>query len=197
MSIKLNIGCGGDLKPDYINIDMHEKQFISERYGTELNKTIPIYNYNIFDLPYESNSVDEILCFAMLEHLSFENEGKFLKEVKRILKKDGIFIFTVPDIEKTFRQWLEAKDEFKDFYRTGTDEHWFGQGDRNINTRWGYLTAVIFGNQNGEGQFHRNAYTVSKIQQILHILDFTEQEISFFEFKNTKTQMIRCKCSKN
>ena len=195
--LKLNIGCGGDLREGYVNIDMHTKDDIVKRYGAELNESLKIHAYDIFNLPYEDNTVDEILCLGMMEHLSFVDEGLLFKEIKRILKSGGTYFFTVPNFEVACKQFLEAKDDFKDFYRIGTDEHWFGQGNRNTKNRWGYLTCVFFGNQDGDGQFHRNAYTTEKIRSILKMLDFTEDSMTFPRWKDTDTWMIHCRCHKN
>jgi ubiquinone/menaquinone biosynthesis C-methylase UbiE len=45
-------------------------------------------------LPFENNFFDEVYCYEVLEHV--ENLQKVLSEVKRILKKRGKFILTVP-----------------------------------------------------------------------------------------------------
>lgn len=193
--IRLNVGAGGDLRENYVNIDRHTKEEIETRYGWKLPENIDIQDLDIFNLPYENSTVDEVMCLGFMEHLSFEEEGRFCKEVKRVLKPGGVFHFTVPDFDNLCRQFLEAKDDFKDFYQLRTDEHWFGQGNRNMNNKWGYLTAFFFGNQYGEGQFHKNAYTKKKIESIMQILGFS-CEITTFYFKNTDALMLECKATK-
>lgn len=178
--IKLHIGCGLCLKEDYINIDSETKDEILKRYQGSDNiifknyqeQNIEIFNYDIFNLPFIDNSVDEILCSAFLEHLDFIEERKFFYEVKRILKKGGLFKFSVPDFEWIVKKWIGAKENWKDFWYTDKGEYWFGHGDRNMNSRWGYLTAAIFGNQGSRGQYHKNAFTRKKIEKILDHLDF-------------------------
>lgn len=194
--MKLHIGCGSDLKQGYVNIDVHSKEDISHRYKRELPPDIPIFNYDIFHLPFDNCSVDEVICLGMLEHLSFVDEGRFFREMQRVLKPGGTFHFSVPDFEVACKQFLEAKDDFKGFYKVGVEEDWFGQGNRDMSQRWGYLTAVFFGNQNGQGQFHRNAYTVGKIRSILRLMCFVEDEITFPKWGGTDTYMIDCKCHK-
>ena len=134
-------------------------------------------------MPYENNTVNEILCNAFLEHLDFVEERKFFFEVKRILKPEGIFNFSVPDFEWLIKKWIQANDEWKDFYYTDQGEHWFGQKNRNMDTRWGYLIAAIFGNQNGLGQYHKNAFTKQKIEMILEKIDFKIVEIKESYYK--------------
>src|SRR3990167_5927036 len=120
--IRLNVGCGGDLLENYVNIDRHTKKEIEARYGRKLSENIVVQDLDIFNLPHKDGTVDEVLCLGFLEHLSFEEEGRFLKEVERVLKKGGVFHFTVPDFDNLCRQWLEAKDDFKEFYQLRTDE---------------------------------------------------------------------------
>lgn len=46
-------------------------------------------------LPLDSSSVDVVVSFETIEHLP--DQKKFIKEVKRILKPDGIFIVSTPN----------------------------------------------------------------------------------------------------
>ena len=88
----------------------------------------------------------------------------------------------------------------KDFFRNDDEAiaqcHWFGQYSYGTDNRWGYLTAAIFGPQNGEGQFHKNAYTVSKIKAICRKLEFLEPEITNFYWKGDRDLMIRVRATK-
>ena len=199
--IKLNLGCGGRPLPGYINIDMNSIEELKARYPQQIfPDNIEIYNYDIFILPYSDSSVTEIRADSLIEHLSFIEEPKFFHEVKRILRSGGIFQFSTPDFEETIKLWLAAKDEWKDFYRNDpeaiTSQHWFGQYSYSTQNRWGYLMAMIFGSQNGEGQFHKNAYTISKIRAILKYLEFEELEISHFRWKDDRDLMIRVRAVK-
>lgn len=192
--IRLHVGCGPNLLDGYINIDVDTKQQIKERYGFPKNledSLLSVFQYDIFNLPFENNSVDEILCEAFMEHLSFEEEKNFFKETKRVLKTGGKLTFTVPDFDEMAKLWLNAEDNFLDFYQVGTTEHWFGNYNRNLENKWGYLTAHIYGNQNGQGQFHKNAYTVKKIAMLLNMINFS-YNLYFEKFKDTKIKMIRC-----
>jgi len=191
MSIRLNIGCGPDVRKDYVNIDLDTREQIEARYNIALDKDIEIVQYDVLNLPYVSDTVDEVMCLGFVEHLSFEEEGRFFKEMRRVIKPGGKFIFTTMDFDVMIDAWRNAKDDFVDFYQVGQKEHWFGQGDRNIKNKWGYLVASFFGNQNGQGQFHKNAFTEAKIYKIMEMLGF-RSEISFFKFKGTDIDMILC-----
>lgn len=80
--IRLNLGCGGDRREGYINIDYLPK--------TKPDIIADLDQY----LPWQDNSIDEILCINILEHL--KNPVQFLIECHRILKPGAKLIFRVP-----------------------------------------------------------------------------------------------------
>ena len=148
--IKLNLGCGGRPLTGYINIDLDTLDELKARYPSEtFPQDIEVCRYDIFNLPFPDNSVDEIRADSLLEHLSFLEESKLFYEMKRVLRVGGDLIFSVPDFEDTVKLWLAARDEWKDFFRNDPDavacQHWFGQYSYSTESRWGYLTASIFG----------------------------------------------------
>ena len=187
--------------PGYINIDLDTLEQLKARYpGTEFPEGVQVYQYDIFNLPYQDGSVDEIRADSLLEHQSFLDEPKLFMEVQRTLKPGGVFVFSVPDFEDTVRLWLNAKDEWKDFYRNDPEaiasQHWFGQYSYSTESRWGYLTASIFGPQNSPGQFHKNCYTEGKVCAILDRIGFEEPEITRFRWKEDRNLMLLVKAKK-
>ena len=195
LEIRLNLGCGGRPLPGYINVDLDSLDELKARYPQqEFPEDIEIHNFSIFHLPFADEGVTEVRADSIIEHLSFAEEPRFFYEVKRVLRPGGIFHFSTTDFEEIAQLWLAAKDEWKDFYRNDPEaianEHWFGQYSYSMDNRWGYLTASIFGSQNGPGQFHKNCYTVGKIRTILKRLEFEELEISHFLWKGDRDPMI-------
>ena len=95
----VDIGCG----IGSITIDMARQNPDSEVYGIEItdgltkqcemnSKMFQTTNMkfktgNIYDLPFEDNSVDTATCFFMLHHL--EDIPRALAEVKRVLREGG------------------------------------------------------------------------------------------------------------
>jgi predicted SAM-dependent methyltransferase len=194
--LKLNLGCASRPLKGYINIDLDSIEAIKQRYpNIKIDDSIKVFQYDIFNLPFEDSSISEVLCESMLEHLSFLEEKKFFIEMQRVLKIGGQLIFSVPDFEDTVKKWLAAEDNWKDFYRNDPEaisqQHWFGQYSYATNNRWGYLTASIFGPQNSEGQFHKNCYTHKKIKAMLSKLSFRIDDLTFFRWKDDRDQMIK------
>ena len=143
-------------------------------------------------MPIKDNSVDEIRSDCLFEHLNFKEEKKAFYEVKRVLKKGGVFHLLVPDFDDLVKSWLKAKDDWKDWYRDDDEaieqQHWFGNYEYSYKNKWGYLTASIFGSQKGDGQYHKNCYTKAKLLAIFKKLDFEvcSQEIYVWPRGNAK-----------
>ncbi|MDB2690607.1 methyltransferase domain-containing protein [Planktomarina temperata] len=193
--LKLNLGCAGRPIPGYVNIDLDDVEAMRERYpNMEITDDIKIYQYDIFNLPYENETVDEIKSDAFLEHLSFKEEKMFFLEAKRVLKRGGLLKFSVPDFEAVVRLWLEAEDNWLDFYRDDEEAirqtHWFGTYSYEMKNRWGYLIASIFGPQHGEGQFHKNAYTKNKIENMCSFLGLRILVLQEYRWKGNRDFML-------
>ena len=80
--MKLNVGCGNDIKKGWINLDI-----------APVNGVDVVHNIENLPLPFDSNVFDEILCRNILEHVEYI---PVLKELNRILKEGGSLVITVP-----------------------------------------------------------------------------------------------------
>lgn len=80
--MRLNIGCGKDIKKDWINLDIVK------------NKGIDIvHDLNDLPLPFDNNTFDYILCQDILEHVNFV---PLINEIHRMLKQKGKLEIRVP-----------------------------------------------------------------------------------------------------
>lgn len=193
--IRLNLGCGGRPLSNYINVDMDTLEQIRLRYPNQtFSDDIVVVQYDIFNLPYEDNSVDEIRSEGLIEHLPFIDEPRFFYEVARILKPNGTLYLSTVDFEMAAKQWLAAEDDWKDFYRNDEEsifgQHWFGTHTYKPTNRWGYLTATIYGSQNGAGQFHTNCYSKSKLYSICRKIGLEVISIDQFQWKGDRDYML-------
>lgn len=73
---KLNIGCGKDYRPGYVNVDLNRA--VRADVYCDLNKK----------LPFKENEFDYILLDNVLEHIHPDRYFNFLRELSRI-SKDG------------------------------------------------------------------------------------------------------------
>lgn len=97
----LDLGCGNgryyelfkNKEIDYIGVDSSEKlvNIAKEKYPA-----VKFQAEDALNLPFPDNHFDKIYSIAVLHHIpSKELRMEFLKESKRVLKKDGILILTV------------------------------------------------------------------------------------------------------
>jgi len=84
MKTKLNLGCGADYRPGWINVD-HPRAVTRKDVAHDLDKC---------PWPFADGSADEIYMGSTLEHLTFPDEK--VREVWRLLKPGGVFYGTVP-----------------------------------------------------------------------------------------------------
>lgn len=99
--IKLNLGCGNDIKDGYINID---------RYNNTGNVDM---SADIGNLPFENESVDEIYTSHVFEHIPINEIYGVVEEWKRVLKPNGDLILRLPNLEHEINIWLNTPDEDK------------------------------------------------------------------------------------
>lgn len=93
-AIRLNLGCGMYQMPGFINVDDRES-------------VKPDLWADAMDLPYEAESVDEIYCGHMLEHLTWEEGQRALKHWLSILKPGGEIRVVVPNFDVLARRYLD------------------------------------------------------------------------------------------
>ncbi len=74
--VKLNLGCGKDIKEGWINVDINPRK-----------ENVIKANFNELPLMWEDNSIDEIYCGHLLIYL--EDPMKFLYELHRICRPDA------------------------------------------------------------------------------------------------------------
>ena len=199
--LRLNLGCASRLLEGYINIDSDSLDSIIKRYpNKEINTNIDFLQANFFDLDIANESVDEIRADSLIEHLSFKEEKLFFETCKRLLKPGGLLYIETPDFEWTVKTWLDASDDWKEFYRDDKEAiektHWFGTYSYGFDNRWGYIIASIFGPQNGEGQFHKNAFTEQKFLSIFDQIGFSEVKINRYRWKGNRDLMLQVSAHK-
>jgi SAM-dependent methyltransferase len=79
---RLNLGCGRDIRPGYVNLD-----------AADLPGVDVVHDAERLPLPFEDESFEEVLCNSILEHLDFI---PVLRDLHRILRPGGRLIVTGP-----------------------------------------------------------------------------------------------------
>ncbi len=86
MSKKLNVGCGRNILPDWINLDCAALSGVDVVYDLERCATDP--------LPLEEESVDEFLLSHVIEHL--HHTLPLMQELHRVAKPGAKAVIRVP-----------------------------------------------------------------------------------------------------
>ena len=67
--------------------------------GVDPNYSSPhVRQASLLDLPFEAGSFDRALCLDVLEHLTYEEQPRALRELHRVLKADGELLVSVPNL---------------------------------------------------------------------------------------------------
>lgn len=119
----LDVGCG-DLKidPSMLGVDA---------YLEAPHVNVKAY---MWDMPFEDNSIDGIICMMALEHVSKFQVMPTLVEFNRVLKPGAKFIILVPDLVWVMEQFI-----------------------KNPNPEW--EMDMLFGVQTHEGEYHKTGFT--------------------------------------
>ena len=182
--IKLNLSYEPVLIKGYINIGMKPIKQLQEEYPNQnFDKDVIIKEWDIANLPLESESVDEIRAVKFFEYLTPQQEQIAFYEIARVLKHNAVFDISVPDFDQIMQFWLTFQDDEEDWLNLKEgivkSEHWFGTYEFSYRHKWGYLLACIFGNHNKSKQYHKNCYTTNKLLKIFKTIGFDTAHQTF------------------
>ncbi len=110
--LKLNLGCGRNVLPRFVNIDTSPSVLLNRwPFAKKILFSIGLINREQFattwrpnimwrevsrGLPYPDNSVDKIYSSHLLEHLEQRRGEVLLREMCRVLKVGGFFAWSSP-----------------------------------------------------------------------------------------------------
>lgn len=146
--MKLNLGCGDDIREGYINID-----------GDPNNKNADLI-LDCKDLSnFKKNSVTVIEADHFFEHIYFPEAEKFIAECYRVLKKDGYVELEMPNIKRCCELYLSNEPEARRLALVGfygfIPDYWNEEG---LNTF----------------QTHKFGWDMKNIKRVAHKTGFKE-----------------------
>lgn len=165
----LNLGSGVSLADaPFINVDnffsledLKKGQKIKKGpfKNARVTKDTKFVRADICDLPFEDNFADYIECNDVIEHQPMKMVGVFLKEIYRVLKPGGKLGLSTTNFDELARLWTlnVTGSKFE------TTEDW---------ERYITLSQVIYGNQAGDGEFHKVAFNPTTIAYHLQVAGF-------------------------
>lgn len=103
--LKLNLGAGENRIEGYISID-NEKS----------TKPDLLHDFIKQPLPYKSKTVDEVIFFHCIEHISKRFHKLILHEVQRVLKPGGVLLVSYPEFAVCVQHWLDNYRGMRKFW---------------------------------------------------------------------------------
>ena len=94
-------GYGSDLlskvASSVIGVDISEEVIRNAKVKYKDDTNLTFQCSTVTELPVEDHSIDVVVSFETIEHVSAGDQELFFKEIKRVLKDDGILIMSSPD----------------------------------------------------------------------------------------------------
>jgi predicted SAM-dependent methyltransferase len=160
--MKLNLGCGSDIRPGYVNVDFRLLP------GVDL-----VVDLSAFPWGFEDGSAEEVLLLDFLEHFPYSQTRRIMLECHRVLHEDGRVVIQAPDA-KILGAVLSGRGRYQ-CNRCGewmwgiTSEEWTercpkcGQGEDDA-----FEAAMMrmYGGQDHQGNFHQTCFTSDSLARL-------------------------------
>lgn len=147
-NLRLNLGCGSNVKVGWINIDLFPKE-------ADLHLDLRE------NFPFRDESVSFVYCEHFFEHLEYPDQAlKFLRESWRVLLPDGIFSVGVPDTELTLNAYITGDEDYFRFVRERWHPNWCDTRMHHVNYHF------------RQGTEHKYAYDFETLAQVLEQVGF-------------------------
>ncbi len=163
--LKVNVGCFTNMfYHGWINIDILPLDDFAKINGYKF------YQKDIREgLPFTDKSVDLMYSSHFIEHLTYEEVERFLRECHRVLKPKGTFRLMMPDSEKLIKNYLDKKMDALDEL---SDTSKFTQIDR----LWSFMFSG-----------HKSAFDSELIQKLGEQIGFN---VEIKSFRNGNKQIL-------
>jgi predicted SAM-dependent methyltransferase len=105
--LKIHLGCGPELKPEWINIDFNPNPQGLENGSSDV--TFINYDLRSGQLPFADNSCEIIYSSHFFEHLECAQGTILMRDCYRVLQPGGVFRISLPTFDELFSAYL-ARD---------------------------------------------------------------------------------------
>lgn len=169
--IKLNLGSGDKYLDGYINVDY-----------SPITNNNQITKYDIFHnmklgLPFKEDYADEILLHQVLEHFCRHDIIDLLKEIYRVLKKDGKFIISVPPAQEQMKKFLISMNNITTIDDFLYAHEKFTPIKFHDDLAGATIKTIVDGKDIGDFMSHKTFFSRQMLQVLLEYAGFTIQKI--------------------
>jgi predicted SAM-dependent methyltransferase len=102
----LNLGCGPDTRPGWINIDAEVKASSSKASAVVIKHDLRR------GLPFDDGCIDVVYSSHFFEHVNTMDGFALMKHCFRVLKKGGVFRAALPDARLSIRAYLAGDSAY-------------------------------------------------------------------------------------
>lgn len=146
--MKLDLGAGDRKLPGFTTVDLYDK-------------TADI-RADVCELPFVNNSVDEIVCYQVIEHVPYNKSSQLFEEMYRVLKPGGSAIIETPDIDIVCIKILE--EGLTDKWMFNLVGEYYRPWDKERYNDWEMNAASI----------HRNPWNFAKLYEYAKTAGFSK-----------------------
>lgn len=156
MALRLNLGSGDNHIDGFVSVDLYDES--------------ADVRADICELPYEDNTVDEIVAYQVIEHVPYNRSLDMFREMYRVLKPGGTAKIETPDIDVVCRKILEEGLQDKWIYNLVGE--YYRPWDKNRYLDWEMNAASI----------HRNPWNRHRLLRVA-------MEAGFHHFRGYKSEL--------
>lgn len=140
MAIKINVGAGDQKIPGFTSVDLYDK-------AADIQA-------DICELPFDSEAVDEIVAYQVIEHVHYAKSQQMFDEMFRVLRPGGKVIVETPNIDVVCRNILEEGLTDKWIYNLVGE--YYRPHDKNRYDDW----------EHHAGSIHRNPWNFERLREV-------------------------------
>lgn len=108
-NLKLNLGCAGDIRVGFVNIDAYAEGFVHSK--KPLGAERVVHNLTT-GIPADDCSCEFIYSSHFFEHIEYFQLKKLLNECYRVLKTEGKIRVAMPNFPKLLHAYLHRDEGF-------------------------------------------------------------------------------------
>jgi predicted SAM-dependent methyltransferase len=168
--LKVHLGCGGELKAGWVNVDLDLNGLVPPRRPEQADDTLFIlHDLRSGTLPLADESCAVFYSSHFMEHLEYHEGLRLMGDCLRMLRPGGIFRAGLPHFRKMFRAYLDADHHYFDLIDA---RQWLPDRPPETVTLVDHVNLGVY--QWGE---HKFIYDEEKICIVLRHLGYRSAEI--------------------
>ena len=151
--LKLNLGAGNNRVEGFVSVDLYDEAADGRA--------------DIAELPFGNNSVDEIVCYQVIEHVPYNKSQQIFEEMYRVLKPGGTARIETPDIDYVCQAILNEGLQDKWIYNLVGE--YYRPWDKDRYADWEHNAASI----------HRNPWNEERLVRICSPIGFDVERLDW------------------